>query len=199
MWLWLACASPSVPPGDTDGRVCDLVDALPSCALTDACHASFPDLEAFHELDCAEPLSWPDACGGFPDATLDQAQLVFVGSFPELYTSAPQFTVTDAASWTDLQALAHGDTSSWDTVDFATEIVVIARLQVSSTCGFGPSRHGLVGTGADYAPRLYVEWEDSSGACDEVCDMELDAAVAYRVARARPWPEVCSRVVNRCG
>jgi hypothetical protein len=148
--------------------------------------------------DCAQTLVWGPSCDADP-GPLSRAGLLYESgdSGGGVLGGSPVLTITDAGSWDALVAAWPYGTAPSISVDFETHIVVILQYAVSSSCGMGVTSHGVVLSEA-YAARVYARFEDRTGSCAMVCDVSMEAVVAYAVPRENGYPEVCGEVIQRC-
>lgn len=191
------------PPLDPEGEAteamgpCDSLGELPSCELASFCGGTDTASPA---PNCVAPVVWTQGCQEpWPDDafSLSRDGLVFAGDAPGPLQQQPStFMISDEAAWSALIAEDWGG-STPPAVDFETHLVVVAQYNVNSTCGLTVGRHG-VRTAGDGPVALYVEFEDPTGTCREVCDAEGFGAVVYAVPRERGWPNVCATVTKTC-
>jgi hypothetical protein len=188
-WLFvlLACGDEAPVPRSTAGGYWPEPE-LPSCDV------AWADREEATQGDtCVAPLSWHRDCDEAP-GELTQEGLVFAGAlgdFDDFYQRTNTFTVTDAETWEELaRGLPGGDTLP--AVDFETSIVLVALDHLGGSCGLVLLDHGLA------FDRLFVAFEDRSGACGSYCDTSRTQIVAYAIPRERGFPRVCATVVNTC-
>jgi hypothetical protein len=184
----------------SNSAICDPPGVLPSCDVADAC---LTDDTGTRRADCVEATSWSADCAAdwrASDSGTSEEGLIYAGDLGFVpYSHAASYTITDEATWEEFVAGWY-DAPTLPSVDFDSNIVVIAQYLVNSTCGMSMTRHGVwVPTGGDgYPVEVYVEWADSTGSCNEVCDMEARSGVIYQTPRSRGWPSVCSTVINSC-
>lgn len=82
-----------------------------------------------------------------------------------------------------------------DNVDFDNIDLLIAGVNVGSTCGIDdPSRQLLEVNGSPY---LQLEVENTGALCTEVCDMAWAETMAYAVPKADN-AQVCARLIETC-
>lgn len=147
------------------------------------------------DADVLSPIDWPAGCDDRPATPARDGLLVAWTWHGGGYAGFEGVRVVeDAATWDAMLAAWEGAEPAAD-VDFATQRVVAVAHGESSTCGAGIEDHGAW-TGAS-GPFVWVRFYDSSGACDEACDIAFESVVAYAVPRDAD-PTACVESHDTC-